>query len=508
MYPYFFDRLGEIIDYQAGVHWPTLRLQHETAARIAYYHEAGISSGDKVIILHGNNAEFFADLFALWCLDACGVCLDANIGHTEFDAIARKCDARFVIYRGELPSKLTKMDLSSYDLLNTRDVSAKDSELIMETVVPFKVNLDQPAIILFTSGTTGDPKGVVHTLRTLIAKWTILPHYVPLEHMDVSLCLLPTHFGHGLICNCLYPLLYGKRLVILPKFNVAVLVRLGDIIDEHGVSYMSSVPAVWKATLSVSKRPMKQTLRLVTCGSAPLGEVLWKHIQEWAGTKRVWNTYGITEMGSWIAGTGVDEVIPQDGLIGPGWGTRILITHDQQMESGAVARLLERNALPPGEVGYVWLQSPTLMQGYYRQPDLTRSVICGSWFYTGDLGHMTPEGLLVLSGRVRNEINYAGMKVIPEDIDLVLERHEAILESYTFGLADEMAGEVVATAIVFKPGAAKHTSSELKSWASQHLSDYKVPTVWYEAAEIPKTPRGKVNRTRVAEYCKNRPKMK
>jgi acyl-CoA synthetase (AMP-forming)/AMP-acid ligase II len=499
--------LGDIFDYEADELWSKERLLSEIKARAAHYRSIGISSTDKVLIVHGNSAPFFADLFAVWSLGACAACLDSDVGHAEFSPIRDKCDARFVIGKGGLPPKLSEVDMKAFRFVDTSEIPAGGGDNLADPAAPVGHDLDSPALLLFTSGTTGDPKGVVHTFRTLMAKWTVLPYHMPLEHLDVSLCLLPTHFGHGLICNCLYPLVHGKKLIILPRFNVAVITKLGEIVAGHGVTYMSSVPAVWKSVLRVDKPPRKQTLRLVTCGSAPLGEPVWRGVQEWTGTKRVWNTYGITEMGSWIAGTGGDDVQPRDGLIGPGWGTRIAIAREGDPDQDH-AVLDESALLPAGETGYVWLQSPTVMQGYYLQPDLTRSVMSGSWFYTGDLGYMSADGDLVLSGRVRNEINYAGIKVIPEDVDLVLERHDDVLEACTFGLADETAGEIVATAVVLAEGGSAPSVTELRSWSSQHMSDYRVPTVWFAVKDIPKTSRGKINRENVAAMCASLVRMR
>src|SRR5262249_36257686 len=106
--------------------------------------------------------------------------------------------------------------------------------------------LDDDALILFTSGTTGQPKGVVHTHRSLLARWTSLRHHLGTKASARTLCLLPTHFGHGLICNCLYPWLAGNDLYILPPFKPDVISQLGGVIDDHRITFMSSVPSVWR----------------------------------------------------------------------------------------------------------------------------------------------------------------------------------------------------------------------------------------------------------------------
>ena len=120
--------------------------------------------------------------------------------------------------------------------------------------------LDDDALILFTSGTTGDPKGVVHTHRTLRARWAGLHGSLGVEAFRRSLCLLPTHFGHGLICNCLFPWLFGQDLYVLPPFRADLLVNLGAIIDQHDITFMSSVPTVWRLALKIARPPTKGTL--------------------------------------------------------------------------------------------------------------------------------------------------------------------------------------------------------------------------------------------------------
>ena len=499
MYPFIFDNLGVIFDYQNKIKWSSLEFKQEILKRVYYFSRLGINSGDKVVLIHGNNAKFFADLFALWYLDVCAVVVDPDIGSTEFKNITKFCKARFAIYCNYVPEKINIFTWRSIKFVNSSDATLIKSFPSNKVIAPSSVNIDNPALILFTSGTTGKPKGVVHTFRTLLAKLLILPQYVPLHYLEASLCLLPTHFGHGLICNCLFPLLNKRDLVILPKFNLNLLMRLGKIIDEFSITHLSSVPLVWQSVLNFSGCPKKRSLRLITCGSAPLSANLWNGIQEWSGINRVWNTYGITEVGSWIAGYNNEIVKPKSGLIGVGWGTNIAITKERE-----IADISTNCIKHPNEIGHIWLQTPMLMQGYLYQSDLTQEVISGSWFYTGDLGYLTKDGLLILSGRVRDEINYGGMKVMPEDVDFILARHKAIAESCVFGFDDEKIGQIVAAAIVFNKGIKKPSSEELKQWVSKYISNYKVPTLYFEVGEIPRTSNGKINRSEVAAFCKKR----
>jgi acyl-CoA synthetase (AMP-forming)/AMP-acid ligase II len=265
---------------------------------------------------------------------------------------------------------------------------------------------------------------------------------------------------------------------------------------------MSSVPSIWKTILKIAKPLKNNTIELVTCGSAPLSSSLWNEIQQWTGISEIWNTYGITETGSWIAGTNIDNFTPQNGMIGYGWGANILISEKDSVDSCSSRDLHEYRALSPNEVGYIWVQTASLMDGYLNQKKMTDDVVSGSWFFTGDLGYMDDKGVLFISGRVRNEINTGGIKVIPEDIDFLLEGHNEVVESCVFGLDDDLMGEIIAVAIVIN-SKSSITSAELVEWCSKEVSDYKIPKVWYFIDEIPKTTRGKISRDLVSEYCKS-----
>ena len=182
------------------------------------------------------------------------------------------------------------------------------------------LGLDNDALILFTSGTTGAPKGVVHTHRSLLARWAALQQRLGTRAFRHTLCALPTHFGHGLICNALYPWLTGQDLHVLPPFRSDVLIQLGAIVDSYDVTFLSSVPAMWRLILRASRPPRSGSLERVFCGSAPLCTQLWTDIQGWAGTRDVWNVYGMTETASWMTGSSGAEVDPEDGLVGDPWG--------------------------------------------------------------------------------------------------------------------------------------------------------------------------------------------
>ena len=337
----------------------------------------------------------------------------------------------------------------------------------------------------------------MHTHRSLRARWIALQQSLGTEAYRRTLCLLPTHFGHGLICNCLFPWLSGQDLFILPPFTPDAVMRLGAIIDEHRITFMSSVPAVWRLALKTARPPQAGTLKRVFCGSAPLSGHLWREVQRWTGTRDVCNAYGITETGSWVAGTTIPDMEPDDGLIGVPWGAEVAITREgsPDLPPGLGARC------EPGESGFVWLNTAALMKGYLDRDDLTGQVVRNGWFLTGDLGFVDTRGYLYLRGRVRDEINKGGMKVYPADIEAVAEQFAPVTDLCCFAVDDAHYGQNVGLALVLAD-ASDETVRALHGRLRSRLAEHQMPVRWFVVSAIPRTSRGKVNRDNVAEACR------
>ena len=288
--------------------------------RTEQYAALGFKHSDRVFLHHGNTLEFFVDLLAVWELGGCAIPIDGRLTAFEVETLAGAAKPRFSVWKDEPESGLSV----SLAALGVTVLTSWDEKIVSRTSQSNQrgagLMLDDEALILFTSGTTGKPKGVVHTHRSLRARWMSLRQSLGLDSYRRTLCLLPTHFGHGLICNCLFPWLSGQHLFVGPPFRPDVVMRLGATLDQHEITFMSSVPPVWKLALKTTKPPQSRTLKRIFCGSAPLSAALWKSVQEWSGIQQVFNAYGITETGSWMAGTTVPDFSPEDGLIGEAWG--------------------------------------------------------------------------------------------------------------------------------------------------------------------------------------------
>jgi len=482
--------LGSILDANSGAEWLGDELYGEVLSRVQVLSDLGIGRNQIVAIMHGGTLEFFADLLAVWQVGGCAACLNPDSTQFELDNIsalikpaailisqAPKADIQFKFPIFSLASKMSAQQSPTTRLLQSDNVDQNSGAL------------DDDALILFTSGTTGPPKGVVHTFRSLIARTTMNRKFIGDSALHTTMCVLPSHFGHGLIGNCLTPLFAGARLILYPGGAVQVAAGFGKVVDDNSVTFMSSVPSFWKLAFKVGAAPSNETLKRIHVGSAPLSKEVWQEIIEWSSVPDVVNMYGITETANWIAGASSLDNAPTDGLIGRMWG-------------GAAQVLTEDGKIKPVGEGELIIQSPSLMRGYYQRDDLTHAALQNGWYRTGDIGRIDDDGLIRLTGRAKSEINRAGLKIHPEEIDTLLERHDFVQEACTFAIPDNIAGEIVGIAIVMDEGKTIELE-DLRKWCLERLVREKVPERWFVVSEIPKTDRGKINRSVVAAYCLN-----
>ncbi len=439
--------LGAIVGGDGAV-WGAERLEGEVRRRAA-----GLRHRCRALITHGGTPEFFADILAVWRRGGCAACAGPSLTTPERENLVRFLKPDAVLDGAGVPE------------------GSSGGE-------PVETAPDDPALILFTSGTTGTPKGVVHTFGSLHNRIQLNRRHLGDEVLARTLCILPTHFGHGLIGNSLTPLLAGHTLFLAPPEPA----RMGRLIDENAITFFSSVPALWTMVPKLSPPPQNRTLRQISVGSAPLAASVWRSIIEWGGTRNVVNMYGITEAANWIAGASAVDHEPADGLIGRAWG-------------GALGVVVDGEVRASGE-GELAVKSDCLMKGYYNRPDWTREVIVEGWFRTGDIGTIDEDGVARLQGRRRLEINRAGIKIHPEEIDLLLEGHPQVVEACTFAVPDEFAGEIVGVAV-----RAAVEVSALRAWCRERLRKEAVPERWFLVDESPRTDRGKVDRASVRALC-------
>ncbi len=345
-----------------------------------------------------------------------------------------------------------------------------------------EVDPNDAALILYTSGTTGAPKGVELShanLRTSAERIGARYDFGPATRF---LGILPLFHGHGLVVTCLAPLLAGGTVVLDRPFDAFAADRFWKSVDRFGITVFSSVPPVLRllAQLTEPREPRSESpFRFGLCASAPLPEALRSAFEE-RFSCRVGNSYGMTETASWCAYGAPEPDRRREGSVGsPTAGTiRIL-----DPPPGTVSE---------GSVGEIAISGPCVMKGYYRDARATADVFEGEWFRTGDLGFIEG-GELFLSGRLRDVINRGGATVFPDEVDRLLRDHPGVTDAATVAWPSEAEGEIPVSFVVLDPGAGVPLS-ELKQYLRRELVPYKVPAELIELDQLPVGATGKIDK--------------
>jgi len=426
--------------------------------------KTGAEQGRFVGLALPASADFFSALFAIWQTGACPLVLDPGLSTPERDNICRFVEpaAMVAVNNDEWP----------VPVIGAPEIEADHVRAVIQ------LSAAAPALALLTSGTTGQPKIVVLSFAALDARIKTNIQAIGADTLNRTLQTLSLSFGHGLIGSALTTLMAGGTLV-LPQTGHALAMKLGALIDEHAISFMTSVPAFWHMVFKASTPPSGGCLKRVHVGSAPLSKAHWKKITNWAACP-VFNCYGMTETANWVAAAPYAEQAA-DGVVG-------------HCLEGEFAVMGEDGSRLNSGTGEVILRSAGLMTGYHRQPEATIAVLADGWYRTGDVGHLASDGCLTLIGRQKEEINRAGSKVQPVEVDQLLETHPDIIEACTFAVEDSITGEAVAVAIVTSPGSAldKHL---LAKWCLERARKEIIPTHWYFVDQLCRTDRGKPDRT-------------
>jgi len=337
---------------------------------------------------------------------------------------------------------------------------------------------DRPALLCYTSGTTGRPKGAMLTRKNLLAQAESLYHAWEWSSDDVLLHALPLFHVHGLLVALLGALYAGARIVLLPRFDPEVVL---DRLCADRCTLFMGVPTMYHRLLAcgVSGRPGLERMRLFVSGSAPLPPELFCAFQQRFG-HTILERYGMTEAGMVLSN-------PLSGVRKPGSVGLPL--------PGVSVRIVDPDTgrdLPAGAVGEILIRSAGLFQGYWRKPEADREVFLpDGWFRSGDLARRDTDGTFRIVGRCRELIITGGFNVYPREVEEVLQCHPAVAEAAVFGRPDVDLGERVAAAVVLRdPGQA--AEEDLTRFCRQALAAYKCPREIRFLKTLPRNSLGKV----------------
>ena len=500
------NTVRDLIDWRAGA-WPELvflispetgrvstfkGLQEQAHHLCGRFRQLGLESGDNIAFLM-DNGLFTAQLF-LGAMYGGFVSVPLNVraGVSQLSYMLDHCDAKIAfvgsqynaLIKEAMASVRRPVEVISVDSDSYLEVS--ESSSIAVTLTP--VRAEDPALLIYSSGSTGQPKGAVHTHRSVLAHGRNSAGSHELTAADRSLLVLPLYHINA-ECVTLMPTLTSGGSVVIPRGFVVS--EFWNWLDDYHCTWSALVPTIisqlldWKDPKAESRAACFERIRFLRTSSAPLSPSLHR---EFIGKFKL---SLIQAMGSSEAGNVFSNPVPpgRNKIGSPGlpWGFE--------------TRIVDRDGvkIPIGEPGEVQLRGDGMMRGYYKDPAGTAEALdAEGWLHTGDLAYQDEDGYFFVVGRSKELIIKGGMNIAPKQIDEVLETHRAVLEAAAVGVPDRYVGEDLVAFAVLRDGMSCD-ERELLSFCEIHLGHFKTPTRIHFVQDLPKGPSGKVQRLRLVE---------
>jgi malonyl-CoA/methylmalonyl-CoA synthetase len=477
--PFVSDPDGEVVTYG------------EMIVRTAQYANLltanGARPGDRVLVKAEKSVEII--LLYLSCARAGLVFLPVNPSFKEEETahIVHDAEPAIIVCDKDKADSMRKLASAAVTILTTGtnpdDLQCR-ARLHPTSFEYPDVRSDDLAVILYTSGTTGRPKGAMLTHGNIVSNGLSLLQYWQFKPDDVLLHCLPLFHSHGLFVSLSCSLLSGSALVLCAKFD---LDQVFDLLPRCTV--FMGVPTMYVRMANSDKldRERCRSIRLFASGSAALLPHTFERFSAAAGASIV-ERYGMTE-------TAVNSSNPIEGIRRPASVGTALPEVSVRIAGS------DGKALQPGETGAVQIKGPHVFQGYWRKPEQSAEAFTeDGWFNTGDLGRFDSSGYLFLVGREKDVIISGGYNVYPLEVESVIDRLESVLESTVVGLPHPEYGEAVTAIIVSRPdGHEAPSEAAIIKHVKDHLASYKVPKKVVVLESLPRNALGKIEKTVLRE---------
>lgn len=476
-------------------------LWEQTRAYAGALRARGIGPGDPVAVLIPNVADFARAYYSILALGGIVVPVHALLKAREIEYVLQDSGARLLICAaallGEGAQGAAAAGVQVLTVLapeGSEDFPRLETEAARATPIHSYVprRPEDTATILYTSGTTGKPKGALGTHFALMEQVNVLlTSTFDIRQGDVLFGGLPLFHTFGQTCVLNTGLRAGATVALLPQFTGDAALEL---IRKHNISIFFGVPTMYVKLLeAVRTNPIRpDRLRYCVSGGASLPVAVLEKFREVFGAD-IHEGYGLTET-SPVASFNHVGTTPRPGTIGtPIWGVEIEIARPD------IATTIE--LLPRGELGELVVRGHNLFKGYLNRPEATAEAMVDGWFRTGDLGTKDEDGYLRILDRKKDMIIRNGYNVYPREVEEVLSRHPEVVSAAVFGVPHEVHGQEIAAAVVPVPGSTV-TAEELTEYARAQLAAYKYPRIIYLMPELPLGPSGKIlKRDLAAQYA-------
>ena len=446
----------------------------------------GIRQGDRVGVLLPNSTAIPLAYYATQKIGAVTVILDARLKGKELEGVLQDADLKLLVVHQTLYSEVEEIFKSIAPIpvwiaggTGQRSFEQRLSAAAAVTGLP-NFNPDDDALILYTSGTTGEPKGVVLTYRNLLQYPKVMGAMNVCDATTIRGCVLPmSHIVGPVVCNELAE--KGYTLVIFDQINPVTLL---EGIQKYRVNVFESVPIVFQLLLGVKNLASYDTssMKIAAMMGTSIPMPLLRAFQTAQPHIKVIQGYGLTETSPMITLVEPEKAEAKMGSIGravPGVEVKIVDDND--------------NEVPVGEAGEIITRGPHVMKGYFRRADATAERIRNGWLYTGDVGKVEADGYYYHLGRRDDMIITGGLNVYPAEVENLIYTYPGVQETIVFAIPDAKRGQVIGAAIVPRPGATV-VEKELLSFLRANLANFKAPDQIVIRESLPRTSSGKTIR--------------
>lgn len=444
----------------------------------------GIGPGDRVILFLDNRPEFVIALFALARIGAIAVPVGVREQAPGLAYIAEQSGARAILHEAALADRIPDLPLAiSVTGGGTRAFIADFS--VPAAALPGNlVAADSPALIMYTSGTTGRPKGAIVTHLALVHVATAYVYCMALDERDRSACVVPLSHITGISATVCPMALVGGTMIIVPHFQASDFIALAE---RERMTHALLVPAMYNlflARVDLTASDLS-AWRIGAFGGAPMPMPTIEGIATQLPELQLMNCYGATETGGGVTIMPAHALLANSDSVGwpiPGADVRIMNEDGQEV--------------PHGQTGELWISGATVTPGYWENPEATAANLVGGYWRSGDLGSIDESGFVRILDRLKDMINRGGYKIFTAEVESTLMRHPDILEAAVVAKPCAILGERVHAFISLRPGVAELGVPDLKAYCAPRMTDYKQPesfTVCHQP--LPRNQNGKVMKT-------------
>ncbi|MDQ5984321.1 MAG: Long-chain acyl-CoA synthetase [Syntrophus sp. SKADARSKE-3] len=447
----------------------TYRQFNEAVNALAQHFMAtGIKKNDKIAIMLPNCPEFLVSYFAVQKVGAVAVTLNILSTAYELKHLLGNSDARIFITVDSSARRFEEIKEEiplCREIITTlgMDCDSQFMTIIRRGIPEFEmpdIDLNDPAVMIYTAGLTGKPLGAILTHKNLLTQSELLKWFFDADYRFRGMAVIPFFHSFGAVANMLAIIRIGASVVLLERFT---LDSIFQAIVREGVTYTCAVPRLFLGMLfhKGGENYDLSSLKFCVTGGAPMPPEFIPLFKEKFGATLV-EGYGLTEASPVCTVTRLDLPL-KPGSIGT-------------VVAGTEARIVDPQGVdvPVGTVGELIVRGDNIMKGYYKDDEATHQVIRDGWLHTGDLARMDDDGYIFLAGRMKRMIITSGFNVYPREVELALEMHPAVLKAKVLAKEDLMRGEIVKAEIVRRPGAMVD-EKEIMRHCRSYLSSYKHP---------------------------------